>query len=79
MAAQDFLLDFFFFNVDRLHFHILVSAAFKVKMEPHKGNKTTIVCSYQAEEAGDYVITVTWSDKEVHGSPFKVHLKNSES
>ncbi|XP_048749678.1 filamin-C-like [Ostrea edulis] len=54
-------------------------AAFNVTMEPHKENKTTIVCSYQAEEAGDYVITVTWSEKEVHGSPFKVRLKNSES
>ncbi|XP_061180541.1 filamin-C-like [Saccostrea echinata] len=53
-------------------------AAFKVKMEPDKEKRTTMICSYEAEEAGDYVITVTWSDIEVSGSPFTVHLENKE-
>nr|XP_022307311.1 filamin-B-like [Crassostrea virginica]XP_022307312.1 filamin-B-like [Crassostrea virginica]XP_022307313.1 filamin-B-like [Crassostrea virginica] len=61
----------------RLGVHIRgPKGAFNVKMEKHPEEKTTFVCSYQAEAPGDYVITVTWSDVDVPGSPFKVHLKS---
>lgn len=49
---------------------------FNVKMEKHTEDKTIIVCSYEANEPGDYVISVTWGDIEVRGSPFKVNVRN---
>lgn len=45
-------------------------------MEKHSEDKTMIVCSYEANEPGDYVISVTWGDIEVRGSPFKVNVQN---
>lgn len=45
-------------------------------MEKHAEDKTMIVCSYEANEPGDYVINVTWGNIEVRGSPFKVNLQN---
>lgn len=50
------------------------SGAFEVKMAPHSERKTTIMCSYEAKDVGEYTITVMWSGLEVPGSPFKVVL-----
>lgn len=47
-------------------------------MEKHTEDKTIIVCSYEANEPGDYVISVTWGDIEVRGSPFKVNLQKKK-
>lgn len=45
-------------------------------MEKLTEDKSIIVCSYEANEPGDYVINVTWGDIGVRGSPFKVNLQN---
>lgn len=50
--------------------------AFNVKMEKHSEDKSMIICSYEADEPGDYVISVTWGDIGVRGSPFRVNLQS---
>ncbi|CAG2196654.1 FLNA [Mytilus edulis] len=70
------------FNIDTYgagHGHLNIQivgpkGAFEVKMAPHSERKTTIMCSYEAKDVGEYTITVTWSGLEVPGSPFKVVL-----
>ncbi|VDI30244.1 filamin [Mytilus galloprovincialis] len=52
--------------------------AFKVDMEREEHNDRTILCQYDPQEPGAYVITVKWSGHNVRGSPFSVHIFESK-
>lgn len=47
---------------------------FNVKMEKYIEDKIIIVCFYEVNEFGDYVISVIWGDIEVCGLFFKVNV-----
>ncbi|XP_062580675.1 filamin-A-like [Saccostrea cucullata] len=53
--------------------------AFKVNIQREEENDRTVLCSYDPEEPGEYVIGVKWSGRHVRGSPFHVHLFESQS
>jgi len=55
----------------------VVSGAFKVDMRRDREEERTIVCRYDPEEAGEYVVMVRWSGTHVPGSPFTVHIFDS--
>lgn len=48
--------------------------AFKVDMEREQHNDRTILCQYDPQEPGEYVVSIKWSGHNVRGSPFRVHI-----
>ena len=38
----------------------------------------TVLCRYDPTEVGDYVIVVKWSEQHVPGSPFHVHIFDTQ-
>lgn len=61
-----------------LKLNMCLSGAFKVDMEREEHNDRTILCQYDPQEPGAYVITVKWSGHNVRGSPFSVHIFESK-
>lgn len=52
-----------------------VKNAFKVDVKPiSPQNVRTLSANYNPTKPGDYLITIKWSEKDVPGSPFKVHI-----
>ncbi|XP_052216594.1 filamin-A-like isoform X3 [Dreissena polymorpha] len=52
-------------------------SAFKVEMRRDREEERTIVCRYDPEEAGEYIVNVKWSGVHVPGSPFTVPVFES--
>ncbi|XP_022287770.2 filamin-A-like [Crassostrea virginica] len=53
--------------------------AFKVNIQREEENDRTVLCSYDPEEPGIYVVSVKWSGRHVRGSPFCVNLFESQA
>lgn len=51
--------------------------AFKVEMSREHDDERTILCRYNPEEPGEYIVHVKWSGVHVPGSPFVVPLFES--
>ncbi len=51
-----------------------LAAAFRVEMQRESHKDRTILCRYEPQEVGDYVISVKWSGEHVPGSPFHVQI-----
>lgn len=47
-------------------------------MEREQHNDRTILCQYDPQEPGAYVITIEWSGHNVRGSPFHVNIFESK-
>ena len=43
-------------------------------MKRDREEERTILCRYDPEEPGEYIINIKWSGVHVTGSPFKVHV-----
>ncbi|CAF1050339.1 unnamed protein product [Adineta ricciae] len=52
--------------------------AFRVEMQREHLQDRTIVCRYNPTEAGDYIVSVKWSGEHVFGSPFHIHIFQSQ-
>ncbi|XP_074658482.1 filamin-B-like isoform X2 [Tubulanus polymorphus] len=52
--------------------------AFRVEMQRESQKDRTILCRYDPSEVGEYVIHVKWSGDHVPGSPFHVHIFDTE-
>ena len=47
-------------------------------MQRQSQKDRTILCRYDPTEVGDYIIYVKWSGQHVPGSPFHVHIFDTE-
>lgn len=47
-------------------------------MQRDKQKDRTIICRYDPTEVGDYVVHIKWSGVHVPGSPFHVHIFDTE-
>jgi len=63
------------FNVVDLN---LISGSFRVEMDRASDKDRTIRCRYNPTESGLYSLEVKWSGKSVPGSPFNVHVVNTQ-
>ncbi|CAM4955218.1 unnamed protein product [Rotaria socialis] len=52
--------------------------AFRVEMERQHLQDRTIICRYNPTEPGLYLVSVKWSGEHVRGSPFQMHIFESE-
>lgn len=52
--------------------------AFQVEMQRENAQDRTIACRYNPTEPGIYHIAIRWNGEHVHGSPFQVHIFESE-
>ena len=43
-------------------------------MKREREDERTILCRYDPEEPGEYIVNVRWSGVHVPGSPFKVNV-----
>ena len=48
---------------------------FKINLSRHPENERTILANYNPQYAGQYVISILWSNVGVPGSPFTVNIK----
>ncbi|XP_076435460.1 filamin-B-like isoform X2 [Babylonia areolata] len=53
--------------------------AFQVEMYRDSQKDRTILCRYDPTETGLYIISVRWSGVDVPGSPFHVHILDTQS
>lgn len=56
-----------------------VAGAFQVEMYRDSHKDRTILCRYDPTECGLYIISVRWSGVDVPGSPFQVHIVDSQA
>ena len=52
--------------------------AFKINMRHHPDNERTILVRYDPKYTGEYTIDVTWADKHIPDSPFKVNIQEQK-
>jgi len=52
--------------------------AFLVNMERQRPDDRLIKCQYNPQEAGEYIISIKWSNRHVPGSPFRVRITESD-
>ncbi|XP_064639227.1 filamin-A-like isoform X1 [Lineus longissimus] len=52
--------------------------AFRVEMQRESQKDRTILCRYDPTECGDYIIHVKWSGDHVPGSPFHIHIFDTQ-
>ena len=55
------------------------AGAFRVEMDRESEKDRTIMCNFDPTEIGMYVIHVLWSNVDVPGSPFHVHILDTKS
>ena len=49
--------------------------AFKINMRQHPDDDRTILARYDPRHIGEYTISITWSNKHIPNSPFKVKIR----
>lgn len=54
------------------------TGAFQVEMYRDSQRDRTILCRYDPTECGLYIISVKWSGVDVPGSPFHVHILDTQ-
>jgi filamin len=47
-------------------------------MQRESQKDRTILCRYDPTECGDYIIHVKWSGEHVPGSPFHIHIYDTQ-
>ena len=57
----------------------LLAGAFQVEMYRDSQKDRTILCRYDPTETGLYIISVRWSGMDVPGSPFHVHILDTQA
>lgn len=58
-------------------YDVSFTGAFQVEMKRDREEERTILCRYDPEEAGKYIVIVKWSGVNVPGSPFTVPVFDS--
>ncbi|XP_070173163.1 filamin-B-like isoform X5 [Littorina saxatilis] len=53
--------------------------AFQVEMYRDSQKDRTILCRYDPVETGLYIISIRWSGNEVPGSPFQIHILDTQA
>ncbi|CAF3681830.1 unnamed protein product [Rotaria sp. Silwood1] len=46
----------------------------EVRIHQNEKNKNIFHCSYKPIIPGDYLLSIIWAEKEIHGSPFRVNI-----
>ena len=57
----------------------LRAGAFRVEMQRDSQRDRTIQCRYDPTEVGLYIVSVCWSGQHVPGSPFQVHICDTQA
>ena len=54
--------------------------AFKINMKPaDELDKRTMIAQYEPKLAGDYLISILWSEQHIPGSPFRVRIRGQNA